>query len=181
VLTAITESSRVEHRRRRWKTYIKAQQSEERLYERLRGMHKKGDTRRLVLAYGAWGATDGASCVKRGNPPTIGVGLMRKLSKRFVVALTPEHGTSKTCCKCLGPCGPWAEVEEGRKTKIRGLRICQDESCQLPINRDRLGATNIGFNFGRLFRDEAPLRTMTAEERELHRLTVGCCVECDAA
>ena len=75
-------------------------------------MHKKEDPRRLVLAYGAWGATDGASCVKRGNPPTIGVGLTRKLSKRFAVALTPEHGASKTRCECLGPCGPWKEVEE---------------------------------------------------------------------
>ena len=169
-----------DHRRRRWKTYIKTQQSEERLYERLRSIHKKEDTRRLVLAYGAWGATDGASCVKRGNPPAIGVGLMRKLSKRFVVALTPEHGTSKTCCKCLGPCGPWKEVEERRKTKIRGLRICQDEGCKLPMNRDRLGASNIGLNFCRLFRGQTPMRTMSDEEREFHRLQIGCCMTCDA-
>ena len=72
---------------------------------------------------------------------------MRKLSKRFVVALTPEHGTSKTCCKCLGPCGPWKEVEEERKTKSRGLRICQDEGCKLPVNRGRLGASNVGLIF----------------------------------
>jgi len=170
----------VDHRRRRWKTYIKTQQSEERLYERLRAIHKKEDVRRLVLAYGAWGATDGASCVKRGNPPTIGVGLMRKLSKRFVLALTPEHGTSKTCCKCLGPCGPWEKVEEERGGKIRGLRICQDEGCKLPMNRDRLGASNIGFNFCRLFRGEAPMRTMTDEEREFHRLQIGRCMACDA-
>ena len=170
----------VAHRRRRWKTYIKTQQSEQRLYERLQGIHRKDDPRRLVLAYGAWGATDGARCVKRGNPPTIGVGLMRKLSKRFVVALTPEHGTSQTCCKCLGRCAPWTAVEEKRGTTIRGLRICQDEGCQLPMNRDRLGATNIGLNFRRLFRGEAPIRTMTAEEREFHRLSVGGCIECEA-
>lgn len=168
------------HRRRRWKTYIKAQQSEERLYKRLQGIHKKDDGRHLVLAYGAWGATDGASCVKRGNPPTIGVGLLRKLSKRFVVSLTPEHRTSKTCCKCLGPCGPWKEVEEKMDKKVRGLRICQDdEGCKLPQNRDRTGASNIGLNFCRLFGGQSPIRTMTGEEREFHRLNV-CCVACDA-
>ena len=89
----------IAHRRRRWKTCIKAQQSEERLYGRLKAIHKKDDKRQLVLAYGSWGASDTASCVKRGNPPTIGVGLMRKLAKRFVVALTPEHHTSSICCK----------------------------------------------------------------------------------
>ena len=147
---------------------------------RLQGIHKKGDKRQLVLAYGAWGATDGASCVKKGNPPTIGVSLMRKLSKRFVVSLTPEHGTSKTCCKCLGRCGPWKELEEKMDKKVRGLRICQDEGCKLPQNRDRTGASNIGLNFCRLFRGESPIRTMTNEEREFHRLNVGCCVACDA-
>lgn len=60
-----------------------------------------GKTRTLVLAYGSWGAETGktATCVKRGNPPTIGVGLMKKLSKRFIVSLTPEHYTSQTCCQ----------------------------------------------------------------------------------
>ena len=178
--TCVMFYAQADHRRRRWKTYIKGQQSEERLYGRLKALHKKGDTRRLVLAYGAWGATDGSSCIKRGNPPTIGVGLMRKLSKRFVVSLTPEHGTSQTCCKCLGRCAPWTAVEEKMNCKIRGLRICQDESCELPINRDRLGATNIGLNFCRLFRGETPIRTMTAEEREFHRLSVEGCTECSA-
>jgi hypothetical protein len=164
----------IAHRRRRWKSYIKSQQSEERLYKRLEGIHKKGDTRTLVLAYGSWGATDGASCIKKGNPPTIGVGLMRKLAKRFVVSLTPEHFTSKTCCKCLGVCGPWDELETRMGKKVRGLRICQDEGCKLPQNRDRTGASNIGLQFERLFEDKGPLRTMTEEEREFHRLNTSC-------
>ena len=105
---------------------------------------------------------------------------MRKLSRRFVVALTPEHGTSKTCCKCLGPCGPWAAMEEEARTKIRGLRICQDEGCKLPMNRDRMAAANVGVTFCKRFRGEAPLRAMSAEERELHRLQLGCCAPCDA-
>ena len=169
------------HRERRWKTSIKAQQSEEKLYDRIRQLHPQGDSRTLVLAYGQWGAETGATpaCIKRGNPPTIGVGLMRKLSKRFVVSPTPEHWTSQTCCRCLGKCGPWEEVEDKMKKKLRGLRICQDESCKLPQNRDRTGASNIGLQFRRLFSNQGPIRPMTNEEREMHRLRVGLCADCD--
>lgn len=168
------------HRRRRWKACIKAQQSEERLYARLAAMHRKDDTRTLVLAYGSWGLVAGRpeTACNKGNPPTIGVGLMNKLSKRFVVALTPEQFTSKTCCKCLGPAGPWTQLETDRGNRIRGLRRCQNESCMLPQNRDRTGASNIGLQFRRLFEDLGPIRSMTDEELEFHRLNV--CVECDA-
>ena len=143
-------------------------------------MHRKDDDRTLVLAYGSWGLVAGrpeAACNK-GNPPTIGVGIMNKLSKRFVVALTPEQFASKTCCKCLGPAGPWTQLETDRGTKIRGLRRCQNETCMLPQNRDRTGASNIGLQFRRLFAGMGPIRSMTDEELEFHRLNV--CVECDA-
>ena len=162
------------HRQRRWKTCIKTQQSEERLYQRLEGIQKKGDARTLVLAYGSWGLVAGRPemACNKGIPPCIGVGLMRKLAKRFVVAITPEAWTSKTCCKCLGECGPWAEVEEKRGKKIRGLRLCQTEDCRLPINRDRNGATNIGTNFKRLFEGKGSIRSMNEEDLELHRLNL---------
>ena len=169
----------MEHRRRRWKKCIKEQQSEQRLYDRLSAMHPTGDQRTLVLAYGSWGAESGkaSSSIKRGNPPTIGVGLMKKLSKRFVVSLTPEHHTSKTCCKCLGICGAWTDKENEMGKKLRGLRICQ--GCKLPQNRDRTGASNIGLQFRRLFSDQGPIRQMTDEERELHRLRIETCEVCD--
>ena len=171
----------LDHRRRRWKKCIKEQQSEQRLYDRLGAMHQPGDPRTLVLAYGSWGAESGkaSSCVKRGNPPTIGVGLMKKLSKRFVVSLTPEHHTSQTCCKCLGVCGAWTDKENEMGKKLRGLRICQDEGCKLPQNRDRMGASNIGLQFRRLFSDQGLVRQMTDEERELHRLRIETCEVCD--
>jgi hypothetical protein len=170
-----------DHRRRRWKKCIKEQQSEQRLYDRLSAMHPTEDPRTLVLAYGSWGAESGraSSCIKRGNPPTIGGGLMKKLSKRFVVSLTPEHFTSKTCCKCLGMCGAWTDKENEMGKKLRGLRICQDEGCKLPQNRDRTGASNIGLQFRRLFSDQGPIRQMTDEERELHRLRIETCEVCD--
>ena len=131
-------------------------------------------------------------------------------------SVTTGSYTSKTCCKCLGPCGPWVEVENKKKkerdkkislrkakmeargsapeaieameekmkkvmTRVRGLRVCQDESCRLPQNRDRTGAINIGTQFARLFDGEGPIRAMSDEERELHRLRVALapCAECD--
>ena len=175
---ALAFYSHIGHRQRRWKKAIKTQQSEERLYKRLEGIKKKGDSRPLVLAYGSWGLVAGkpGMACNKGNAPCIGVGLMRKLAKRFVVAVTPEAWTSKTCCKCLGNCGPWKEVEEKRGKRIRGLRLCQTEDCRLPINRDRNGATNIGTNFKRLFEGKGPIRSMSEEDLILHRLNR--CFDC---
>ena len=147
------------------------------LFRSLQGMQKE-TSRPIVLAYGSWGTIAGRSnsaCKKR-NPPCIGVGLMKKLSKRFVVAVTPEHFTSKTCCRCMAACGPHPTLRRDGK-EIRGLRICQNEGCKLLQNRDRTGALNIGIQFQRLFRGQGPLRSMTREERELtlHRR----CLECE--
>ena len=164
----------LDHRRRRWKTAIKTQQSEERLYQRLEGIQKTGDSRQLVLAYGSWGMVAGRAgmACNRGNPPCIGVGLMRKLARRFVVSTTPEAYTSKTCCRCLGECGPWKEMEEKMGMKCRGLRRCTQRDCMIPLNRDRNGATNIGTNFKRLFEGHAPIRTMSEEDFAFHRASL---------
>ena len=165
-------------RERRRKTGIKAQQSEARLVARIKGMHAAGDARQLVLAYGAWGLVAGRPGMpaSKGNPPAVGTGLMKRLALHFVVAPTPEHYTSKTCVKCSGLCGAHPMLKTKTNKEIRGLRVCQNESCGLLQNRDKTGATNIGFQFQRLVRDQPPLRPMSDEEREFHRLRA--CVEC---
>ena len=154
----------------------KTQQSEERLYKRLEAL--QNDSRPLVLAYGSWGMVagkPGAVC-NRGNPPCIGVGLMRKLSKRFLVSPTPEAYTSKTCSRCFGVCGPCSETEDMLGEKIRGLRRCTQRDCMLFLNRDKNGATNIGTNFKRLFEGQGPIRTMSEEDLEFHRASL--CLQC---
>jgi hypothetical protein len=165
------------HRSRRWKTVIKMQKSEERLYQNIEKLKK--DSRPLVLAYGSWGMIAGrpGMVCNKGNAPCIGVGLMRKLARRFVVAPTPEAYTSKTCCRCLGEAGPWVEVEEKMGKKIRGLRRCTQRDCMIPLNRDKNGATNIGTNFTRLMADRPPIRSMTDEDLAFHRASL--CLECD--
>ena len=110
---------------------------------------------------------------KRGNPPTIGVSLMRKLAQKFVVSLTPEHYTSRTCCRCTAPCGPWVELEAAMGKKVRGVRICQDERCKLPQNRDRTGASNIGLQFRRLFACQEVQQTCLLVAALTRRLKAG--------
>ena len=175
----LSHYSNLLYRKHRWKRGIKTQQSEERLYKTISRRKTKDDKRPILLAYGSWGAVAGrpGMACNKGNPPCIGVGLMRKLSKRFVVAITPEHGTSKTCSRCLGSCEAWKEVEEKEKRKIRGLRRCTQRDCMLPLNRDRNAAINIGYNFNRLMNDENPIRRMTDEEVLFHQATL--CTQCD--
>ena len=167
------------HRHHRWKTVIKEQQSEANLCNRLRAIRKKGDGRQLVLAYGSWGAVAGPHMANKGLPPCIGKGLMHKLSRHFVVAITPEAYTSQTCCRCHGPAGPFEEVERCFGKKVRGLRRCQSEDCGLtPLNRDKNAAINIATNFSRLYEGHDPIRKQTPADLEMQGLR-AICAECD--
>ena len=165
------------HRHRRWKSKMKEQKSESDLYSRISKI--KRDERPIVLAYGSWGLVAGragAACNK-GNPPCIGVGLMRKLARHFIVSPTPEAYTSKTCCRCYGECAEATDVEFMRGRKIRGLRRCTQRDCMAFLNRDKNGATNIGTNFMRMMRCQPPVRSMTDEDLAFHRASL--CMECD--
>ena len=174
---SLTYYSELHHRQRRWKSYIKRQKSEERLYANLAAF--KTDDRPLVLAYGAWGLIAGTiSPCNRGNPPCIGVGLLRKIAKRFIVALTPEQYTSKTCHKCMGTCGAHKSLRNSQNREIRGLRVCQDESCKSHLNRDANASRNIAMQFKLLFEDKGTIRTLTTEDIE--RIQHQRCVQCDA-
>ena len=85
---------------------------------------------------------------------------------------------------------PISEKRMQHYNGIRGLRICQNEECKLPQNRDRTGASNVGLQFTRLFTERAPIRSMTTslfedkapirslseEDLLFHRATL--CLEC---
>jgi len=62
---------------------------------------------------------------------------------------------------------------------IRGLRVCQNEECRLPQNRDRTGAANIGTQFCRLYEGKPPIRQPTEDDVEFHRLNLALCASCD--
>jgi len=159
----------ITYRRRRWKMHLMRQVSESKLFKAVERLRPTDDERPLLLAYGAWGLKPGTIC-RKGNPPALGVGMARALSKQFRVIWTPEYMTSKTCLSCLSRCGRCSWIEStrprtarGRVAEIRGLRQCLNPACgpntgQLGhlFNRDRMGATNIGRNLARLL-DGRPL------------------------
>jgi hypothetical protein len=80
---------------------------------------KTNDSRPILLAYSSRGAVAGRPEMvnNKGKPSCIGVGLMKKLSKQFLVTITPEHGTSKTGCRCFGSCDSWKEVGEWKNER----------------------------------------------------------------
>ena len=116
-----------------------------------------------------------AACNK-GNPPALGAGLMKRIAKRFVVAPTPEHYTTKTCVACGGTTAPHPTLRTKANKEIRGLRVCNHEGCRLLQNRDKAAASNIGLQFERLVSGRGPIRGMSDEEAEFHRLDT--CLEC---
>ena len=174
----------IEHRQRRRKTAIRKQKADLSVIKRLSEFQT--DERPLVLAYGSWGLSAGKTRFK-GIPPCIGVTLMRTIAKHFPVVITPEHYTSKICYKCDQECGAHPTMKRKRTVKrkdgstydredsIRGLRVCQNETCKQFMNRDRLGAFNIGRNFERLFVNKPPLRSFDKQEKELHALECSLC------
>eukprot|EP00966_Prymnesium_polylepis_P142943 3299888-Prymnesium_polylepis.2 len=85
-------------------------------------MRQPGDSdleKPLVLAYGAWALSTAAPA--KGMPPCIGKGLLKKLSRVFVVVTVPEHFTSKRCFHCKSECGNHAYLAE------RDRRVGSDE------------------------------------------------------
>ena len=127
-------------RQQRRKAHIRRQQSEEEVFARFEQYRRSHSDRLMVLAYGSWGMQAGRMPM-RGLPPTIGVTFLRKLARRFVVCVTPERNTSKTCCLCGGTAGPCERAEQAAGKSFRGLRWCQD--CHTHLSRDRNAACNI--------------------------------------
>ena len=63
---------------------------------------------------------------------------------------------------------PWVELEKKIvRKKFGGYAFA---SASLPQNRDRMGASNIGFQFRRLYEGKSPIRRMTGA----HAGSTGC-------
>ena len=157
-------------RKRHWERHRLGQQVITNFVSRIHALRVNKEAP-VVLAYGSWSnvaGRPGMPC-NRGHPPCLGIGLRRKLSKHFLVAVTPEAFTSKTCSKCGCICGPCEEVESERRKSmmkdaktekekkkasrftIRGLRRCTSDRCGVFWNRDYNAAVNIGRRFQSMY------------------------------
>ena len=77
----------------------------------------------------------------KGLPPCIGKGLLKKLSREFLVVAVPEHFTSKKCFKCGGSCGNHAYLAERDRRVQSDERLEQRlaerlERCETEAQRD---------------------------------------------
>lgn len=178
-------------RQQRWRRFSREQKSITDFVARIRGMQRDQNIP-VVLSYGSWSniaGRSGAACNK-GIPPCIGVGLRRKLSQHFLILVTPEYNTSKTCSLCGSSCRECAEVDVQFRTRllakadtdekrrraeratVRGLRRCQNECCSAYLNRDYNAAINIQRRCKIILGDEpvAPLSDMDGDFERLRHL-----------
>ena len=129
--------------------------------------------------------------VNKRIPPTIGVGIMRFLSKHFPVMITPEAYTSKTCFFCDGMRSAVAhgKMRHTRKDRagnevqreIRGLRVCNNEDCSAhSLNRDLNASLNIAKRAWCLLHGLAPphMDAVNAKLRDDPHLRM-LCAACD--
>lgn len=127
-----------QRRHLRWKAFIETQRSFSRFCDRIRQMRQPGGGQ-IVLAYGAWALAGMAP--GKGLPPCIGKGLLKKLSREFLVVAVPEHFTSKKCFKCGGSCGNHAYLAERDRRVQSDERLEQRlaerlERCETEAQRD---------------------------------------------
>ena len=78
----------------------------------------------------------------------------------------------------MGTCGPHPTLLTKTNKTIRGLRVCQNEDCGLLLNRDKLGARNIGLQFQRLLAGQGPIKPLSDEDLEFNRLAASA-AECE--
>ena len=81
-------------------------------------------------------------------------------------------------CQYLTPAGdaPHPTMRTSKNKEIRGLRVCQDESCRSHLNRDTNASRNIGLQLKRLLQDKGPIRQLSDRDLEFnrHQLCLGC-------
>ena len=164
----------LQYRDERFQRFRRKQQHFEHIVHSIEALHKKNcredGKETMAIAYGSWASTYRRSF--KYQKPTLNVGLMRKLSQRFLVIVTPERMTSQTCHLCGGTCKSCdhADLRARRKKRLElktkldkgeltaeehahklrfldklevwSLRQCR--GCHAHLHRDFNAAVNIG-------------------------------------
>lgn len=139
--------ARVGFRRRRYRVFWGRRSSEDKFLMRLENAFGRG----RYMLYGNWGRNPNL----RGQPPTPGIGLRRRVHSRYKTLTVHEAMTSSVCPSCearqlqhprrrLQRHGEEEEGEELQSVEIHHLLRCPNELCAHRWwNRDQLGAVNI--------------------------------------
>lgn len=125
----------IKHREMRYQTQKHTQISEQKLINNIKKTFETDKP--LTLIYGNW------SCRKqfKNFAPTPGIGLRRKLAKKFNVYLLDEYCTSCKCAKCHKETDytkprEYKKNDEKKTVSVHSLLRCQNEECSKLWNRD---------------------------------------------
>jgi hypothetical protein len=127
----------------RYRTHVAERSSEAKLVAQIEKAFPQGDP---VLLYGNWGRDPNL----RNSAPTLGVGLRRRLARRFRTVTVDEHLTSSVCASChtrnvVDPIDR-SYTRDGRRhdRPLHSLLRCQNEMCSSKWwARDVMGVVNI--------------------------------------
>lgn len=125
----------IKHREMRYKVQKHTKISEEKLINNIKKTFETDKP--LTLVYGNW------SCKKQlaNFAPTPGIGLRRKLAKKFNVYLLDEYCTSCKCASChketdYTKTREYVKDDEKKTVYVHSLLRCQNEECSKLWNRD---------------------------------------------
>ena len=127
---------RVAHRRRRYAAHCGRRSSEDRFCSRI----EEAYGRDVVILYGNWGRSPNL----KHQPPSPGVGLRRRLARRFETYLVPEPYTSSRCPTCESGDLEKPRQDQRLRRPVHHLLRCPNQKCSCRWwHRDVLGALNI--------------------------------------
>ena len=131
----------ISHREMRYRTQKHAIISEQKLMSNIKKTFETDKP--LTLVYGNW------SCKKqlRNFAPTPGIGLRRKLAKKFNVYILDEYCTSCKCAEChqetdYTKTREYEKDGEKKTVNVHSLLRCQNEECSKLWNRDVSATVN---------------------------------------
>ena len=142
-----------------WRGFIKKQQTKEKILKSFENQlpnktfDNEGKIDNVVLCMGDWSSKSKVQL--KNNKPTMGIGLLRLLKKRFThLYLIDEYKTSRCCRKCYSDCEneittdkilSYTKNNNPIYRKVHKILCCTNENCRIIWNRDINGSGNIEF------------------------------------
>lgn len=146
-------------RKLEWRGFIRKDQTKNRIVNEF--AKKVGND--AIIGVGDW--SHKCRVQMKNNAPTIGIGLLRLLKRKFQdVYLIDEYKTSVTCSSCHGICNNPITTEkiisytrDGSPLRRRVHKIlrCTNDNCRIYWNRDVNGSSNIHLLGKSILNDDA--------------------------
>ena len=137
--------SKSSHRRRRHRVKLGEKSSEDKLCSRISKKFNPDGKKTIIMFAGDWGKNPNI----KNQTPTSGIGLRRRIAKRFQTYLVNEKFTSSICPCCqkadlIHPKSRTVRNRNGEETtrEIHHLLRCNNEKCNRWWQRDVMAVSN---------------------------------------